>query len=155
MHANQKKLEVCARELSTLQIAKANTVRDYLPLCPTYMLANVNYLQVQPTIAQTHFNSLHPSSQVFPLENPLTIHPPDLHLSIISSWHNKRHCGMEGSPVHPTIVALQGEKKTVTRSRLLTECNEQRKNEVTRLQTGLPRCSSRYFLYAMLLIPNA
>jgi hypothetical protein len=37
----------------------------------------------------------------------LTIHPPKLNLSIITSRHNQRHGGMESSPVNTSIVAFQ------------------------------------------------
>jgi len=37
----------------------------------------------------------------------LTIHPPKLNLSIITSRHNQRHGGMESSPVDTSIVTFQ------------------------------------------------
>jgi hypothetical protein len=37
----------------------------------------------------------------------LTIHPPKLNLSIITSRHNQRHGGMESSPVDTSIVPFQ------------------------------------------------
>lgn len=36
----------------------------------------------------------------------LTIHAPDLHLTVICPRHNKGHSGMEGSPVYSTIMTL-------------------------------------------------
>lgn len=42
----------------------------------------------------------------------LTIHAPDLHLSVVCPRYNKGHGGVEGGPVYSTIMALlerQGE----------------------------------------------
>lgn len=82
-------------------------------------------------------------------ENPLTIHPPDLHLSIISSWHNQWHCGMEGSPVHSTIMALKREPENSLEAVLWLKSKGK-----TRLQPGLPRHSSQS-LCVMLLTLSA
>lgn len=36
----------------------------------------------------------------------LTIHAPDLHLSVVCPRYNKGHGGVEGGPVYSTIMAL-------------------------------------------------
>lgn len=94
--------------------------------------------------SNTNFNS-QPPSPCQPLENPLTIHPPDLHLPIISSWHNKWHCGVEGSPVHPTIVALQAKRKQSLEAIWWLNGTSKGRTKQQRLQTGLLRHSFRYF----------
>lgn len=40
-----------------------------------------------------------------------TVHPPDLDLAVICSWHNERHAGMEGCPVYASIVTLRPEQE--------------------------------------------
>lgn len=43
----------------------------------------------------------------------LTIHSPDLDLSVISSRHNERHARVEGSPVDPAVMTLDTEGQAI------------------------------------------
>lgn len=104
-----------------------------LPPGSAYRCSNIN------------FNSQPPSLCGLPQENFLTVHPPDLHLPIVSSRHDKRHCRVEGSPVHPTIVALQAKRK-VTLNNLVTEWKERRKDEATKTVDGLAKTQFSPFI---------
>lgn len=41
----------------------------------------------------------------------LTVHPPDLHLTVVGSTHDQRHAGMECCPVHTSIMTLRAKVK--------------------------------------------
>ena len=90
------------------------------------------------------FQLLTPSPCGLPLQNPLTIHPPDLHLPIISSRHNKWHCRVEGSPVHPTIMALRAKRKQSLEAIWWLNGMSKGRTKQQRMQTGLPRHSVHY-----------
>lgn len=150
---DQRQLKVFARQPSSPQIARQCCWRVFtshadmfakrkLPPGSAYRCRNITFKSQPPSLCR------------LPRENFLTVHPPDLHLPIVSSGHDKRHCRVEGSPVHPTVVALQA-KRNVTRSNLLTEWNEQRKDEATKAVDGLAKTQLSPFLYTMLLMLNA
>lgn len=50
-------------------------------------------------------------TDILPREHTHTVHPPDLDLAVICSWHNERHAGMEGCPVYASIVTLRPEQE--------------------------------------------
>lgn len=150
--ANQRQLKVFARQLSSPQIARQCCWRlftSHADMSAKRKLPPGSAYRC-PTIT---FKSQPPSLCRLPRENLLTIHPPDLHLPIVSSGHDKRHCRVEGSPVHPTVVALRA-KRNVTRS-MVTERNEQRKDEATKTVDGLAKTQLSPFLYTMLLMLDA
>lgn len=87
-------------------------------------------------------------------ENPLTVHPPDLHLPVVSSRHDQRHGGVEGGPVHPPIVALQGKTSSLVR-----EGNEDSMDEATGAADGPAKPQLRLFVtlsaHGLLLVTSS
>jgi hypothetical protein len=48
-----------------------------------------------------------PAKLAHPQRPKGTVHAPQLHLAVVCAGHDERHRGVEGCPVHPSVVALE------------------------------------------------